>query len=124
MSSRSTANAMLALATGVAAVLYAFPPWQYSFYPICPLFHYAHILCPGCGGTRAMSAMLHGNLVQAWHYNALFVAVLPVLLIATCAMYWSAIAKDRVEWPQVPKSAIVMFFVVACAFTIVRNVNF
>jgi hypothetical protein len=114
---------MFALASCGAAVLYAFPPERYGSYPVCPVFHYAHILCPGCGATRAMASLLHGNLAQAWHYNALFVAILPLLLFAAFTTYWSAVAKERVEWPQVPKSAIVIFFVVACAFTIIRNVS-
>lgn len=32
--------------------------------------------CPGCGTQRAVHALLHGRVAEAWHYNAmLFVAV-------------------------------------------------
>lgn len=32
--------------------------------------------CPGCGAQRALHALLHGNIAQAWHYNpALFFLV-------------------------------------------------
>lgn len=32
--------------------------------------------CPGCGAQRALHALLHGHIGQAWHYNpALFFLV-------------------------------------------------
>lgn len=32
--------------------------------------------CPGCGTQRALHALLHGRVAEAWHYNAaLFFAV-------------------------------------------------
>ena len=120
-SARSTANIVAVLAVCAGAVFYAFPPWQYRFYPVCPVFRYAHVLCPGCGSTRALASLLHGNFAQAWHDNALFVAILPVLMVAAGSMYWSAAANDRVQWPQVPKSAIVIFLAITCIFAVMRN---
>lgn len=36
--------------------------------------------CPGCGGQRAAHYLLHGELIKALRYNALFVMGLPFLL--------------------------------------------
>lgn len=50
-----------------------------AWYPRCPIFHLLHVQCPGCGATRAVHALLHGDLRRALDHNALFVAlVLPV----------------------------------------------
>lgn len=35
--------------------------------------------CPGCGMTRALSCVLHGDLQRAFTYNRLVVVVFPLL---------------------------------------------
>jgi hypothetical protein len=115
------ANLFAVAAIGLAALIYTYPPERYGFYPACPIYHYTRFLCPGCGATRAVAALLHGNLAVAWNHNALFVCVVPILMMEASRAYWSAVAKGRVEWLQVPKSAIALFSVIALVFTIVRN---
>ncbi len=70
-------NANLVMLAGIAgaALLYRFPPEKYSFYPVCPIHQYLHLYCPGCGSTRALAALLHGRVIEAMHYNPLFVAL-------------------------------------------------
>ncbi len=64
---RSRLAAILRTAAPVAALLVAvalllrFPPAQYAFYPQCPIHHSLGLLCPGCGATRALAALLHGH---------------------------------------------------------------
>jgi hypothetical protein len=64
------------------AVLFWFPPESYSFYPHCPIFEYTGLLCPGCGGTRAFAALLHGHISEALHWNGL--AVVTIMVAAVC----------------------------------------
>lgn len=47
--------------------------------------------CPGCGMTRAVSAVLHGDLARAFAYNRGIVVVFPLLVLA-----WSA--SLRASW--------------------------
>ena len=36
------------------------------------LFHtFTGLYCPGCGGTRAVSALLHGHVLQSFYYHPL-----------------------------------------------------
>ena len=35
--------------------------------------------CYGCGITRAISSVLHGNFVQAYNYNKLVIFVFPLI---------------------------------------------
>lgn len=38
--------------------------------------------CPGCGSTRALSLILHGEFSRAWDMNAIFCGILfPALLL-------------------------------------------
>ena len=95
-SPRVNANlALFGLLAG-ALLLYRFPPERYSFYPSCPVFHYLHLYCPGCGSTRALSALLHGHFSQAMYYNPLFVVLLPLLLSLGGIAYWSAMTEEPI----------------------------
>ena len=118
---RVHANIIALAAIAAAVLLYEFPPERYSFYPACPVFRYLHLYCPGCGSTRALAALLHGNLVEALQYNPLFVALLPFVLMFASVVYWSAVVKDKVEWPQVPKPAVTLLVAVLAVFAVVRN---
>ncbi|MGE5324648.1 MAG: DUF2752 domain-containing protein [Actinomycetota bacterium] len=110
----------LTLAAGLA-VLYVFPPSRYSFYPRCPFYASTHLLCPGCGSTRALHELLHLNLAGAWHYNALFTALLPVALL-WFGWKWYRAQQDRtiidLRLHPAVTSALV---VVALLFTVARN---
>jgi hypothetical protein len=75
----SPVNARLAIlvlgmaGAGVAAVVYFFNPSSHAFYPVCQFHRLTGLNCPGCGGTRALYALLHGHLAEALRDNALFI---------------------------------------------------
>jgi Protein of unknown function (DUF2752) len=50
-------------------VLYTFPPVMTAFYPQCVFKQVTGLDCPGCGTTRALHALLHGSVVEAFHFN-------------------------------------------------------
>lgn len=116
---RAAAPAVLALLA--AALLLLFPPAQYSFYPQCPIHHYLHILCSGCGATRALAALLRGNLVEALRLNALTTLLAPVALLYAVASYRRVLTRNPVPWPQPPTSAIYATLAAAVIFTVARN---
>jgi len=61
------------------AVLFFLDPTSCHLYPPC-LFHVVTgLYCPGCGSTRALHQLLHGNLVAAFRFNPLMVAALPLV---------------------------------------------
>ena len=68
------AGLVLALtAMGVGALVYSFNPSVHHFYPVCEFHRLTGLNCPGCGGTRALYALLHGDLPTALRDNALAV---------------------------------------------------
>lgn len=104
-----------------AAVLYRFPPESYDFYPQCPVFRYLHVYCPGCGATRALSALLHARIAEALHYNALVVLLLPVLLAYFAVAYGKARRDEAFTWPRVPMLGLTTLLVMSAAFGVLRN---
>lgn len=107
-------------ALGAGAMLYFFNPSTHGFYPVCEFHEWTGLNCPGCGGTRAAYQLLHGEILQALHDNALFVLLLPVL---AGRGVWLAIRKIRnrpVAEFLTPK-LLWTFFAVAIVFTVIRN---
>lgn len=72
---RYAPQAMLA-ACLAGIMLRLFPPGTSAFYPACPFYRWTGLLCPGCGGTRAVAALAHGHLAEAVRWNGLIVALL------------------------------------------------
>ncbi len=98
-----------------AGVLFVFPPERYGFYPRCPVYETFGLLCPGCGATRAAAALLHGHVLDALHWNALFVAAL-----FTFTLY-ALIKNKQPEWRQPPVWLTAPGIAMAIAYGIARN---
>lgn len=118
---RVLANSALALAVLACCTLIAFPPSRFAFYPACPIHEYVGILCPGCGSTRALAALLRGHLLAALRFNALFVLSLPFALALAIDSYVRAIRDGEFRWARIPGSAIAATLLATAAFTLARN---
>jgi len=107
--------ALLILFTATAAiVLLRFPPAQYGFYPECPIHHLFGILCPGCGTTRALAALLRGQIAEALRFNPITTLLLPISLA------WGFF-KRRGRWSKLSPAALGGLLTAAALFTLVRN---
>jgi hypothetical protein len=109
-----------AVFAGAGAVVFFFNPGTHGFYPICLFHRLTGWNCPGCGGTRSLYALLHGNFPRALKDNALFV----VLLAAAVARgIWFA-AKKFQRQPAgefLPAKVLWAVLAVAVIFTVLRN---
>src|ERR1700760_4880565 len=93
------AQLCLIAAALISWMLWRFPPQTTSFYPQCPIFHWLHVQCPGCGATRACAALLHGHVREALQYNTMTVAFMPGLLAFLGLSYWRATRPGIFCWP-------------------------
>src|SRR5580765_1418004 len=58
--------------------------------PQCPFHAMTGLWCPGCGSTRVVRSLLHGDIVHAFAMNPLLVLALPVVaLMALSAAGWN-----------------------------------
>jgi hypothetical protein len=100
-------------------MLWRFDPAQMHL-PICSFRAATGLDCPGCGATRATHALLHGQLVDAWRLNALWVLLSPFAVYAAISevrllTFGSALpgnlAHRRSFWLIVIAAAMVFFVV-------------
>lgn len=92
-----------------------------SPYPKCILKQYTGLDCPGCGGTRCVHALLHGDLRSAFDHNALVVLLLPIVAYAIVrwVLRYAGVELPALRLPSWMAWAIPVGMV---AFTIVRNI--
>jgi hypothetical protein len=103
------------------AVVYALPPAEHAFYPRCPFYAVTHLLCPGCGGTRALHEMLHLNLPGALHYNALVTVLAPLALVWLAWCCYQVLRYDRFPPILWPRTIALSLGVVAVLFAAIRD---
>jgi hypothetical protein len=110
---------MAALITG-AAIVFFYSPENYPYIP-CIFHKVTGLHCPGCGSTRAIYNLLHGNIAQAAKNNLLLFIWGPYVLyrMLNNAM---ALWKGRIDNPWYPGIRLLyVFIVITIAYTILRN---
>lgn len=55
---------------------------------VCSLKRLSGLDCPGCGLTRSLISLAHGNVAQAWHFNPAGLAVAVVVVIQIPYRLW------------------------------------
>jgi hypothetical protein len=105
---------------GAGAIVFFFNPSTHGFFPTC-MFHAATgLYCPGCGATRALYALLHGNFPLALKDNALFMATLAALAVWGAWFVFRKLKKQPATFDLSPKF-LWGFLVAAVVFTVLRN---
>lgn len=72
--------AVAAAGAGALGMVALVDPARSHRYPRCIFLSLTGLECPGCGTTRAMHQMLHGDLLHALDLNPLAMVALPWLL--------------------------------------------
>lgn len=110
--------------TGMAfatAILFRFPPERYSFYPQCPFHQLLDLQCPGCGATRALAALLHGDLAAAIHFNALATALFPLAAGYVIFAYTKYLKREPIHPHALPPATVYAALGVTLVFGVIRN---
>jgi hypothetical protein len=118
-------RAPLGTAAGLAlasAALRFRDPHQHGSWGFCPFKAMTGLDCPFCGGLRGVNDLTHGQVGDAWHSNALFVSLLPVIAVAWLAWLgarWSG--RDGVLSPRAASRVTTVLLVVSVLFGVFRN---
>src|ERR1700761_4030035 len=102
------------------AMVYFFNPTTHAFYPLCQFHQLTGLNCPGCGATRALYALLHGNFSVALRDNAL---MLVGGAAAAARGGWVGInrLRGRANGDFFPNHLLVPVLVVIGVFGVLRN---
>ena len=106
--------------TGIAAVVYFFNPASHGFYPVCQFHRLTGLNCPGCGGTRALYALLHGEVARALRDNALAVVGFVALLLR-CGWFGLNELRGRPNGRFFPPHLTWPLLVAVVVFGVLRN---
>lgn len=82
----------------------------------CYMFEHFHIYCPGCGGTRAITALLNLDIITASRNNLLLILYLPVIAVITMRLL-----TDRLNYS---KFGIITLIITTVLFTVIRNIDY
>ena len=108
-----TLGVLLVLGAAVCIVLLLVPPGSAhaKWLPKCMFHQLTGLYCPGCGATRALSAMLHGDVKASLHNNALLFPLLALIVFL--------LMKPETS---LKRPFAVTIVAVVLGFTILRNI--
>ena len=110
----------LTIMTG-GVCLFFLQPGKSRFLPICPFRALTGFTCPGCGSTRGMHQLLHGNLGAAFEFNPLLVLALPFLIYALLNYTSRVMRGQPAQQNTLAPKYIYTIFGVVLFFWIFRN---
>lgn len=87
--------------------------------PACPFHALTGLYCPGCGSTRSLHALLHGDLATALAMNPLLVVALPLLA-------WMALDAAGLRLPAATRLRAIagnprLWLYTLCGYWLARN---
>ncbi|MDE6332354.1 MAG: DUF2752 domain-containing protein [Muribaculaceae bacterium] len=88
--------------------------------PKCVLKVVTGFDCPGCGAQRALHALLHGHICEAWSYNPFLFFLVPLAALYSLGEFFGA------RFPNLEKilySRVFLYMLILCivAWWILRN---
>lgn len=120
---RLTAAALWVLLAGGAAYLFFFQPGRSGVFPACPFRALTGLNCPGCGTTRGLHQLLHGNFVAAFELNPLMFLMLPILGYCLVAYTRSVITGRPMPQLSISPNYGWLLAVVILGFWVFRNTS-
>ena len=80
------------------------------------------LLCPGCGISRMIIAMFHGDFYKAFCYNKLLFVSSPIFVILFIDCVFSTFRNVKPLYMKIPKLVYYIYFFMLIAFGILRNI--
>ncbi|HKS26195.1 MAG TPA: DUF2752 domain-containing protein [Pyrinomonadaceae bacterium] len=93
-----------------------------SLYPSCPFNSLTGLYCPGCGMTRGLHQLTHGHFLEALHFNALMLMLLPFAAYAFVSYALVAARGRGLPMPFTRPPYVKALFWIMMVFWILRNI--
>ena len=112
---------LIAVAIPIFVIVFAAMFGRFNYImPPCKLYNNFGLMCPGCGGTRSVEALLHGDFLTSFRLNPL-VIFFSLLGIAFYAELIFSIFNKKIK--IVPRSMVFMWVMIVLflIFSVVRH---
>lgn len=112
---------VLALLLAIGVVYYTVDPSASGAFPRCVFLSATGLKCPGCGSQRAIHALLHGDVIGAFKYNALLLVAIP--WIALCLFAESQRTRNPRLYARLNAPLLIWLFLAALLlWWLLRNI--
>ena len=94
---------------------------KYIMLPECQFYNWTGLYCPGCGATRAVIALMSGDILLSLRQNALIVVLLLVALALYIELLLKVVFEKRFKSPVLNLKFLWIFLIVFAIYSVVRN---
>lgn len=112
---------MFLMCASVVVVVYLFDPTRSRIYPPCIFHAVTGLYCPGCGSTRALHQLLHGNVVGALRFNPLIILALPLVIYGLVAEA-AKVSGKLLPTPGLSWNVVRLAIIIIIGYGILRNI--
>ena len=89
--------------------------------PECQFYKWTGLYCPGCGDTRAVIALMNGDVLLSLRQNALIIALLLLGIAMYAELLLKVVFEKKFKSPVFNLKFLVIFLVLFSVYAVVRN---
>lgn len=94
---------------------------KYVMLPECNFYKWTGLYCPGCGDTRAVIALMNGDILLSLRQNALMVVLLLILAAMYIELLLKVVFEKRFKSPVFNLKFLCIFLILFAVYSVVRN---
>lgn len=107
----------------IAGMIYALWIRLTGLYIPCPFRALTGYLCPGCGISHCLIALLSGNINKAYQENGFVLILLPFALLYALYRSCRYIKYGKADYSKTENSILIMIIIAAVLFAVMRNIQ-
>lgn len=89
--------------------------------PECQFYKWTGLYCPGCGDTRAVIALMNGDVLLSLRQNALIIALLLMGIAMYAELLLKVVFEKKFKSPVFNLKFLVIFLILFSVYAVVRN---
>lgn len=94
---------------------------KYVMLPDCNFYRWTDLYCPGCGDTRAVIALMNGDILLSLRQNALIVVLLLIAIALYIELFLKVVFEKRFKSPILNLKFLCIFLILFAIYSVVRN---